>query len=355
MSSNIPPLLSICCLGYNHAEFILDNLNSISNITYSNIEVIVVDDGSKDESVKLLNDNINNFIFPIKIIAQENTGNIGKNFNNAIKLAKGKFITFISLDDVFNSKTITEFINIISIDESLAFIASSKAISINALGFVDPEKPGKLRLEDIQNPSIDDLLKLEYSDFGAFYIQGAIFRKDIVDQVNGFDEDMTGDDIILRTKIFLFLRKNSTLNYKIINQPSVFYRLHDTNIHKNSTRQIKIVSEYLGKYWPDTPLPQTFINWSLYSIKYSSFDHANEIINLNSTTRKLLELDVIQKALNKTKPSFFKKFIFNKIRTNDGKNITLLGFINFTYQNLNIFKKLMKKQQPQATIHYLEY
>ena len=65
--------LSICCLGYNHANFLKDNLNSICAIQYKNIEVIVVDDGSKDDSVLLLNELASSFPYPIKIIAQQNT------------------------------------------------------------------------------------------------------------------------------------------------------------------------------------------------------------------------------------------------------------------------------------------
>lgn len=48
------PLLSICCLGYNHANFLQENLDSIVRINYKNIEVIVVDDGSADNSAGIL-------------------------------------------------------------------------------------------------------------------------------------------------------------------------------------------------------------------------------------------------------------------------------------------------------------
>lgn len=356
MTSNMQPLLSICCLGYNHANYLTDNLESISRLNYPNIEVIVVDDGSSDQSVELLNDLITNFKYPIKLIAQQNTGNIGLNFNNAIKHANGEYITFISLDDVFNSKIFTNFLEIIIEDKSLAFVSSSKAISINNLGYIDFDKPGKLPIEDISNPNIDDLLELEYKDFGAFYIQGAIFRKDLIDKINGFDEDMTGDDIVLRTKIFLFLKDHPEYNYKIIHKPSVFYRLHDTNIHKNSIRQIKIISEYLGKYWPNKPLPQTFIDWSLHSIKHREIAYVEKIIYLNPTTKRLMDLESIQKAINKTKPSFIKKYIFNKTRVQNDKKITILGFLSFSYTSLNLFKIIFKTQKPtQTNIHYHEY
>ncbi|WP_300386599.1 glycosyltransferase family A protein, partial [Clostridium sp.] len=253
-------ILSICCLGYNHAEFLQENLDSIKRIDYPHIEVIVVDDGSTDNSVELLNRIQNNFPFELKIIAQENTGNIGKNFNNAIHIAKGELITFISLDDVFNSKAILEEIELISNDPNIAFVAAKKTVTINNDGFINNVLP-KLPIDTAKKPNLEELLEFEYSEFGAFYIQGVVFKKEVIDKIQGFDEDMTGDDIVLRTKLFKEMICSRAWDYHLINSNNVFYRLHDNNIHKNSVRQIKIVTEYLEKYWPERDDPEILIDW----------------------------------------------------------------------------------------------
>lgn len=87
MPSNNLPLLSICCLGYNHADFLVDNLNSISKIDYPNIEVIIVDDGSQDSSVELLKEIAPSYNYDIKILDQANTGNIGKKFQQCHQIS----------------------------------------------------------------------------------------------------------------------------------------------------------------------------------------------------------------------------------------------------------------------------
>lgn len=354
MTSNDYPLLSICCLGYNHADFLAENLNSILRINYPNIEVIVVDDGSKDNSLELLKTISNTYRHKIKIIAQQNTGNIGKNLNNAFKEAKGEFISFISLDDVFNSFAIESEMDIIINNKSIAFVASSKALSINKYGIVDENQPERLNLANISQPTINDLLELEYSKFGAFYVQGAVFRKSIIDDIQGFDEDMTGDDIILRTKLFNFMLKETHWDFKIIKENNVFYRFHDNNIHKNTPRQIRIVTEYLDKFWPNKPNPPILIDWACYMINTSSFEHSIDTLTLNKRAKSLLSEEKIQQAIkeslkNDSDKSFFKKFIFSKQKVNEtGRQIVLFGFIKFTYEK-------HKKRPKNQKIHYLKY
>ncbi len=97
--NNIYPLVSIICLCYNHASWVEEALHSVKKQTYPNIELIIVDDNSTDDSKQVItkwiaNDEATTFI--------ANPGNLGntKSFNNALKLAKGDFIIDFATDDV---------------------------------------------------------------------------------------------------------------------------------------------------------------------------------------------------------------------------------------------------------------
>jgi nucleoside-diphosphate-sugar epimerase len=272
-------LLSICCLGYNHALFLRENLESITNITYPNIEVIVVDDGSKDNSIAVLNELKQTFPLPLTVIAQENTGNIGKNFNTALRLAKGSLVAFIALDDVFNHKVVDSEIEMMLENEYLAFVAAKKAVSIDNEGLITGNLPS-LPIAHLENISPKDLLDFEYSDFIAFYIQGCIFRKSVIDKIGGFDEDMTGDDIVLRTKLFRYLIQHPKWKYDFVAENNVFYRLHENNIHKNTFRQIRIVTEYLEKYWPERPNPKILTAWTHGAIGNKNLDEVFALFSL---------------------------------------------------------------------------
>lgn len=342
-------LLSICCLGYNHASFLKENLDSIAKINYPHIEVIVVDDGSKDNSVELLTQLKDSYAFPISVIAQKNTGIVGLNFNNAMKLAKGEYITFIALDDVFYPKTIEQELKIMNDNPNYAFVASNKAISITNDGYVRSDLPS-LPSENISKPSLQELLEFEYNELGAFYIQGSIFKTALIQAVGGFDEDMTGDDIVLRTKIFHYLSENKQWEYLLLNKNNVFYRLHDNNIHKNSIRQIKIVAEYLERYWNDRIDPKIFVDTVLFLIN-KNYDNYSKIYNINNRTKKLLESPEHQPTLTCIKNKqrgpisyvFLKKMI--DINTNE---ITLFRIFSFRYQR--------KQKAPKVTnIHYTNF
>lgn len=92
-------LISIIIPVYNAEKYIERTLNSIKEQTYSNYEIIIINDGSTDESVKICNDfkKKNNNI-KITVITQKNSG-VSNARNSGICLSKGKYIIFVDSDD----------------------------------------------------------------------------------------------------------------------------------------------------------------------------------------------------------------------------------------------------------------
>ncbi len=305
-------LVSVCCLGYKHAQYLKENITELWESEYRAIEIIVVDDGSGDGSVELLQELAGNSPFPMKIIAQENTGNVARNFNNAWREAQGEYICFISLDDVLCRDAILSKIALMQNNKQLAFVANSKIIGIDSASQpVDAVAP--LTLDSIKNPSVDDLINLEYEEFGAFYLQGVLFRKDVVDAVNAFDEDMIGDDIVLRCKVFFYLKNNPQYSFKILDKPACYYRIHGGNVHKNTARQVKIVAEVLERFFPDKKNPEIFYEWVNSVILSSRFEDYIGLFAYNNRLNTLL--------LNKRIVRMLKS---NAVRYNLK---TLIGFI----------------------------
>ena len=97
---NSAPLISIIVPAYNVEKYIKACLDSIIIQTYSNFEVIVINDGSTDQTKKMLNEYESNP--KIRIFSQEN-GGLSAARNHGLKLANGELVCFIDSDDSVKS------------------------------------------------------------------------------------------------------------------------------------------------------------------------------------------------------------------------------------------------------------
>lgn len=93
------PLVTVICMCYNHSEFVIESLNSVLNQNYSNIELIIADDASTDNSKFVIERWLLQHPQIPFITNSKNLGN-NKTFNNAFKLSKGEFIIDLAADDI---------------------------------------------------------------------------------------------------------------------------------------------------------------------------------------------------------------------------------------------------------------
>jgi glycosyltransferase involved in cell wall biosynthesis len=102
------PLISIIITNYNYGQYIEKAIRSVVNQTYSNIELIIINDGSTDDSdeviKKIVNENSNR---NIRYVNRKNRGVVYTR-NEGIKLAKGEFISYLDADDYFNQNYISK-------------------------------------------------------------------------------------------------------------------------------------------------------------------------------------------------------------------------------------------------------
>ena len=104
MTSLIMPIITVIMPCFNAAAHLHDSVSSALAQTFSDIELLVVNDGSTDDSLSVLK----NFSDPrVKIINQSNQG-VCVARNNAIALAKGEFVAFLDADDTWNQDCLSE-------------------------------------------------------------------------------------------------------------------------------------------------------------------------------------------------------------------------------------------------------
>ena len=101
------PLVSVIITCYNYGEYVSGAIESILVQTYSNIELIVINDGSSDNSLEVINQYKSN----AKIINRENKG-IVYTRNEGIAKSKGEYVVFLDADDFFDKNYIQDMVKI---------------------------------------------------------------------------------------------------------------------------------------------------------------------------------------------------------------------------------------------------
>jgi len=98
---------SIITISYNSEKYIEDTLKSVLKQTYNNIEYIIIDGNSKDNTLKIINSYKENFNEKIKIISEKDKG-IYDAMNKGLEYTNGDIVSFLNSDDVFAHNKVLE-------------------------------------------------------------------------------------------------------------------------------------------------------------------------------------------------------------------------------------------------------
>lgn len=102
---NYKPKVSVIIPNYNHEKYLKERLTSIINQSYKNIELIILDDNSSDNSVQVIKDFFKDRDIPYQLIVNEkNTGNVFRQWKKGIELATGDIIWICESDDSCDSQ-----------------------------------------------------------------------------------------------------------------------------------------------------------------------------------------------------------------------------------------------------------
>lgn len=220
-------LVSIVVITYNSAKFILETLESIHSQTYSNIELIISDDFSLDNTIEICEEfiakNKSRFVNVTLLRSTINYG-ISANCNNGIKVAHGEWIRILAGDDILISD---------SIENQLEFINNSNEIIDVLTGyqysFKDNIAHSIINLDidykfyDIKtSPHEQYKMLLEGNRVQCF----PMIRKRVLDFVGGFNEKYR----FLEDYPLWFKLTENEIKISCCFMPVVYYRIHDNNI-----------------------------------------------------------------------------------------------------------------------------
>ncbi|WP_255993622.1 glycosyltransferase family 2 protein [Clostridium perfringens] len=279
------PLVSVCIPMYNATAYIKETLDSLINQTYENIEVIIVDDGSTDNSVKIVES-----ITDSRIKLYRNNKNMGLPYtrNKTLELAKGKYIALIDADDIAEYERIELQVEFMEKNFECGVLSSYA----NPFGNISLLR--KIRIKMLFNKNLSDKeIKSKLLFSNVICNPSAMIRKCVLDDNNiKYRKEYTNSqdyglwiDLINKTK-FCVLRK------KLVN-----YRFGHENISKNTSNKKYDIHCKLSK--------QIFEN-----IGYLNYTE-NECEILAKIYLK--RVDIFRKSLEEIDTFLynFKKFIIN--------------------------------------------
>ena len=132
------PKVSICIPTYNREVFLKKTIESIVAQTYTDYEIVIVDDGSTDGTAEMLKREG----YPVRYFWQENSGDAAAR-NKLIEVARGQYISFLDSDDLLPPDAIEKMVNVLP-DDGEDVIVYGPYVAINQFGDETPRKDKKL-------------------------------------------------------------------------------------------------------------------------------------------------------------------------------------------------------------------
>jgi len=296
-------LVSVIIPIFNAEKYIKECINSVLNQSYKNLEIICINDGSRDKSLEILekfNDS------RIKIINKNNEG-VSVARNEGILLAKGKYVVFVDVDDCLVNSSIEKLVNKISESESTDMVIGNYHI-------INTERNGSVKINKEIEPSkiINKVFNKLYDDGidalgNVRTVWGKIYKRDIIinnnikfyKNVKLFEDGIFNIEYLTKSNS-VFVTGDVVYNYRITEDSAVHKYYKDKYIQ--DVEKIEIIKEISERGQIDKESIKLFI-FELYVEYLKNIRKCGNFSFLDIKERKL----VYHKYLHKLKYKYLSK------------------------------------------------
>ena len=213
-------LVSVIIPMFNAEMFIKETIASVNAQTYSNVEIVVVDDGSTDDSYGLVEQAALESRFPITLLTQVNSG-VSASRNRGVAVSKGDSIAFLDADDLWAPTKLADQVAALSMNPRGAGVLC---------GYTQFESTTNRVVSEVVPSGAVQFIRdwLSLRGPGPLLPSTLLMDRRMWDEINGFDERLsTAADADFG---FRLVKKGSLL---IIPAPLVHYRLSEGQMHRN--------------------------------------------------------------------------------------------------------------------------
>ncbi len=248
------PTVSVVVPSYNHAPYLRQALESVYAQTYRQIELIVIDDGSTDQSVAIARESLRDCPFPHQLVSRANRG-AHATLNEAIGLSTGAYINPLNSDDAFMPTRIEAML--------AASKHHSKALAFSSVHWIDAQSEA---IDPFADARVYALLCKQsgiafHETVGSAFLLhnlatttgNLFFTRELFNALNGFRDFRYNHD-------WDFCLRALWLTEPVhVDQPLYRYRFHGRNTisesaDKTRAEAISLVSEYLQRAFDPTKM-----------------------------------------------------------------------------------------------------
>lgn len=296
-------MLTIIIPSYNHQDFIESCITGAMKVTIPGLTILVIDDGSSDETVDRANRQLHNWQ-DHRVIQKKNSGLISS-LNLGLALARTEFVYFVASDDVANAEGIQACIDLLVENQDAKFCIGG---AMNVFESGAPSTSAYVEAHDVFfNSSPSERARLMFLDYPSpVLLQSTIFRRQSLLDIGGWDEGLILDDYPTFIKLLskypeserdFFYRKKFIV---------VDYRHHGMNSYRDVKKQFNRVSQVISKLAPvkliHRSLGKAAAYYALLAFSYGAYSVGCHLLSTQSA-RSLLWV-----------PVYLSKFIHRKLK-----------------------------------------
>ena len=265
-------MISVVIPLYNKEKAIIATLQSVLAQTYTDFEVVVVDDGSTDNSLNVAREYASSLpsfqgragVRPILRVIHKENGGVSSARNRGIKEAKGEYIAFLDADDVWDKAYLAE---------QLKMIHDFPGAAMWGINFAETNNGQLVRKLETGLPAgyrgyVDNYFQMKGRISDLFCSSSVVINKDVFDKVGMFDERIKyAEDTDMWWRII------ATHKVAFYDRYMVFYRYDAENRALNQTRQLKyFLPYYVNKYqeplFQSNPIFYKYVNsWAAQQVR----------------------------------------------------------------------------------------
>lgn len=343
------PIVSIITPTYNHEKYIGECIESVINQTFEKWEMIIIDDGSTDNTGKVVSSYDDDRIIYIK---QENQGpyKLGITYNKALKLSKGEYIAILEGDDFWPPRKL-EY-QLPSFNDDSVIMSHGRAKFVYDIN-------GQRNIKSINIREITAIINNEPVGMALYSLLEIIgsspvavttmFRKKALKEIGGFKQPEGIPLVDHPTNLELSLKGN----FKYIKHNLGYFRRHKESIgHKIRKKEIKTSSDEYKSHFVKKIDQQYFNNEKcLQSILTSDINKKNEedVPRLIIHGKELYELGLHENS-NKIFKNILKGNLICQVTLKD-KFLALIGLISIL-SRLDILGFIIKIYSLIETIYW---